>query len=332
MRRLSDLTNAGLPLAKTLELARSQAGSTMQQVFFSDLARDVRAGHTLSAALSKSAVKTPPFFHALAKTAESIGALPEQFSILADHYENALKTRREITSQLIYPAALMALILLTMIFLSYFVLPQFDTIFENTGAPPPLETRMVLSAGAFVRSYIAFAPLAALMFYICWRAIRIRYEPALEKAILTLPIFGRLRRDHEIGRYCRSLATMLKGGMALADAMPMAADAVQIATIREELAQVETAVHTGQSLSLALSRYANPPKEITSFLEVGDETGTLGQMADQAAKFSETRVNSALKRFMTLLSPVLTAIMGLVTAGVIAAVMSGVLSLNEAIY
>jgi type II secretory pathway component PulF len=71
---------------------------------------------------------------------------------------------------------------------------------------------------------------------------------------------------------------------------------------------------------------------VTSFLEVGEETGTLGSMAEQAARYSEARVNSALKRFMALLSPVLTAIMGLVTAGVIAAVMSGVLSLNDAVY
>ena len=331
-RRLSDLTNAGLPLAKSLELARDQAASEKQRMLFASLAQDVRAGHALSAALSGASVKTPPFLHALAKTAESIGALPEQFTVLADHYESALKTRREITAQLIYPAALMVLIVLTMIFLSYFVLPQFETIFDNAGATAPFETRLALSAGAYIRSYLAFTPLAVLTLFVGWRIVRRRYVLQLEGAFLAAPYLGRLRRDHEIGRYCRSLAAMLKGGMPLAEAMPLAAQAVQLKAIRQELAQVETAVRTGEKLFAALAKHASPAKEVTSFLEVGEETGTLASMAEQAARFSEACVNTALKRFMALLSPLLTAIMGLVTAGVIAAVMSGVLSLNDAVY
>lgn len=331
-RRMSDLTNAGLPLVKALELARDQASSPKQRSLFADLAAQVRAGEALSTALQKASVKTPVFLHALVRTGESIGALPKQLSILADHYERALKTRREIVAQLVYPAALMTLIILTMIFLSYFVLPQFETIFENAGAAPPIETRITLAAAAFIRSNLAFAPSALLLAFLALHAARRRYGPEMEQALLAAPFIGRLRRDHEIGRYCRSLAAMLKGGMALSDAMPLAADSVGLARIREELAMVETAVRSGRSLSASLAAHAAPAKEVVSFLEVGDETGTLGDMAEQAARFSETRIDATLKRFMALLSPALTAIMGLVTAGVIAAVMSGVLSLNDAVY
>ncbi|MEQ8936431.1 MAG: type II secretion system F family protein [Amphiplicatus sp.] len=91
-------------------------------------------------------------------------------------------------------------------------------------------------------------------------------------------------------------------------------------------------VRTGERLGAVLARARFIPKELVSFIEIGDETGALGPMAAQAARLAETRVKTAVKSAMVLLAPVLTALMGLLTAGVIAAVMSGVLSLNEAVY
>lgn len=331
-RRISNLIGAGLPLIKALELAGEQATSERQRKLFAHLASEVRAGRALSVALANGEPKAPSFTQALARTGENIGALPAQFSVLADHYERSLKIRREITAQLVYPAALMVLITLTMIFLSFFVLPQFEVIFENASAVPPIETRIALATGTFIRSNLVFAPVMLLFIVLGWRFAAARYQPQLETAMLTVPVVGRWRRDYEIGRYCRSLATMLSGGMALSDAMPLAADTVQLSAIRSQLINVEAAVRTGQSLSIALAHYAAPAKEVISFLEVGDETGTLAAMSREAAHFSEERINSNIKRFMALLSPALTAIMGLVTAGVIAAVMSGVLSLNDAVY
>lgn len=331
-RRISDLLTAGLPLEKALELAKQQSGTEKQRAFFAHLQKEVQSGRALSIGLANSDIKAPPFVSALTRTGESIGALDAQFAVLADHYERALKTRQEVTAQLVYPAALMVLILLTMVFLSFFVLPQFETVFANADAIPPPETRMALAAGGFIRSNLAFAPLVILLILAAWRFAAARYNSQLEKAHLATPIIGRLRRDHEMGRYYRSLATMLNGGMALADAMPLATETVQLQAIRSDLARVENDVRGGDRLSAAITRNVRAQREATSFLEVGDETGTLAAMTTQAANFAEARVKAALKKFTALLSPVLTAIMGLVTAGVIAAVMSGVLSLNDAVY
>ncbi len=331
-KRLADLLGAGLPLLKAVEVAHKQAPSDRQSRFYDHIAKEVRAGRSLSAALSNGDLKAPRLMVALVRASENLGALPEQFANLSEHYESALKLRREITAQLVYPFALVVLIILTLIFLSYFVLPQFEVIFENSGARPPLETRIALSMGAFIRANLFLAPIAGVLLLIAGRFLRSHYQTAIENALLNIPYLGRMRRDSEIGRYCRAVSTLLAGGTALSDAMPLAAETVQNDSIRNDLSKTEHAVRTGDKLSAALARFAAPSTEMTSFLEVGDETGELAAMAAQAAKFTEERTRVATKRFMALLGPVLTAIMGLLTAGVIAAVMSGVLSLNDAIY
>lgn len=331
-QRLSDLLSAGLPLAKALSLARDQATTTRQKEFFAHLEQEARAGRALSEALAGGNVKAPHLMIALVRAGENLGTLGEQFAGLAAHYANALKLRREIAAQLVYPAALTVLIILTLVFLSFFVLPQFEAIFENAGAAPPFETRIALAGGAFIRDNIAFFPLAALAALFLWSWTRTRYRSAIENILLNTPVWGKLRRDAELGRYCRALSTMLAGGMSLSDVMPLAADTIQLRAIRRELDQLETFVRAGGRLSAGMARFTSPSKEMIGFLEVGDETGELANMAGQAAKFAEERERASIKRFMSLLGPGLTAVMGLITASVIASVMSGVLSLNDAIY
>ena len=136
----------------------------------------------------------------------------------------------------------------------------------------------------------------------------------------------------ETARYCRTLGELLCGGMPLARAMPIARAAVSLAPMREGVNAVEVDVRNGAALSKAARDAARLDPEAFSFFELGEETGALGAMIEKAADYLEEQIATRLKRFAALSGPVMTAIMGLLTAGVIAAVMSEVLSLNDAVY
>ncbi len=331
LKRMSELLNAGLPLPRVLSLCLRHAQNSNEIKLFNHLDQEIRAGRSLSDALSTSETKTPPLVSAIIRAGENLGALPRQLEKLCTHYSERLRLRREIINQLVYPAALGVLIVLTLVFLSFFVLPQFEVIFADAGAPPPWETRAALAGGAFVRNYILYAPGAALAVIFLWRALKERLSPIIDKTALEAPLIGPIRRDAEIGRYTRTLSTLLGGGMSLSDAMPLAAETVESAQLKSALLKIEDAVRAGGALSGSIAKFANPSPEITSFIEVGEESGELAAMAGEAARFAEERTQRAIKKTMALLGPVLTAIMGLLTAGVIAAVMSGVLSLNDAV-
>ncbi len=331
-RRMSDLLRAELPAAHALRLGAGQARSDKEKAFLSRLYEEARAGASLTEAVKKSGFNAPRLFTALIEAGENLGALAPQFDALAAHCEEALALRREIVSQLIYPAALVVLIFVTLIFLSFLVLPQFEAIFQTTEAKPPPETQFVLEAGRLLRRYWALGPVAAILAFAGVRTAAKRNPRLVERAALSLPFAGSLLQTREAGAFFRTLATLLTGGMPLARAMPLAIATVRFAEMRGELERAELSVRTGERLGPALARARYIPKELVSFIEIGDETGALAAMAGQAARLAETRVKTAVKSAMILLAPVLTALMGLLTACVIAAVMSGVLSLNEAVY
>ncbi|HXI86117.1 MAG TPA: type II secretion system F family protein, partial [Parvularculaceae bacterium] len=159
-----------------------------------------------------------------------------------------------------------------------------------------------------------------------------RYAGHVERLRLSAPFVGHLILLDDLGRYFRTLSTLLDGGTPLARAMPLARQTLSHLSLQNEFEAVEGAVRTGEPLGAALVKKSRVPRELLSFIEIGEETGELGRMAGEAASIAETKVRTTVRNAMVLLAPVLTAVMGLLTAGVIAAVMSGVLSLNEAIY
>jgi type II secretory pathway component PulF len=269
---------------------------------------------------------------ALVEAGVAMGDLGRQFERLAAHYDEALKLRREVIAQLVYPAALILLVVATLFFLSFIVLPQFEGIFATSDAKPPPETRFVLAAGAAIRHYWPYAPAVLLALYAAARFAARRYSRRWEELNLSLPVAGAVFRNAEYGAYFGTLAAFIGGGAPLARAMPLAREAMSFGLLRTEVEEAERSVRVGERLSRSLRAAVFCPRELISFVEIGEETGELAAMAAQAASRAESLVRSFVQRSMALLAPAMTALLGLLTAGVIAAVMTGVMSLNEAIY
>ncbi|MEM9496146.1 MAG: type II secretion system F family protein [Pseudomonadota bacterium] len=331
-RKLSDLLGSSIPLRDALRLCAAQEKHKTAQRFLERVTKRVSAGAVLSKAFRDDDLETPRLVNALTLSAERTGKFAENFERLADTLEAGEKFRREMIAQMVYPVALAILITLTLVFLSFFVLPQFETIFSTAGAEAPASTKFVLAAGAAVRAHWQLAPLLFLALLIGGR-LAVQYAgDDIDRALTATPTIGSLLKKMEIGRFCRSLGALVVNGAPLAEALPVAAEAVSSPSLRRACKAAEKDVRSGKYLSPALREARAAPEEVTSLIEIGERTGRLGAMALKAADHCEADVSDALKRFAALASPVMTALMGLLVAGVIASVMIGVLSLNDAIY
>ena len=274
----------------------------------------------------------PRLITALISSGEAIGDLGGQLKRLASDLETRAKLRREIVGNLIYPAALFILIVLTMMFMSFVVLPQFETVFENTNTPPPAETKFVLSVGGFIRNWWSVIAISLVLSFVPARYLVRRYEIAWNKFIINVPVIGRSIFLANTARFCRSLGSLLCGGLPMAQALPIAREAIFTSVLRYRLERAEHDVRSGSALAAALRRHEAITMDALDLIEIGEKTGYLGKMVLRGADFAEDKLTSALKKIAALAGPIMTAIMGILTAGVIAAIMAGVMSLNEIAY
>lgn len=328
----ADLIVAGLPVVTAFDLLHRQVENAQLRSFYQFCLQKLRGGSSLTSALRTSHIAVPKLMIALTDVGENLGTLEAQYQRLSEHYNSALRLRKDIVGKLIYPAALGLLVFATLLFLSFFILPQFETIFSNSDAPPPPETQFILTAGAIVRNYAMLFPILMLFFVLVLRVLVKRNAAIIEIILLRFPIIGRFLLMRESGAYCRSLSALLAGGMPLARAMPLARGAVSLSTISDRLEQVEISVNAGAMLADSLQSYNAMDERSQIMIALGEEAGELAVMCNKAANQADQFAAVTLSRFANLLSPLMTLLMGLITAGVIAAVMSGVLSLNEVVY
>ena len=331
-RGTAELIDAGIPLRDALAaLAQRERRPALRGVLIR-LEDRLRSGDTFSRALEEDPAGLPTILVALARAGESSGLLARNMTGLAAQMEEEEALRQELVSQMIYPLALLILIGLTLVFLSYFVLPQFETIFADARADPPPVTAFVFAVGAFLRSFAVWIPPLAIALALLARMMIRQSAAALDGVFQRLPLLGPTLRALDAARFCATLGLLLSSGQPLSRAEVIARTAVGSPSLRARYAIAAESVREGAALSVALSRQGVLPEQAQRFVELGEKTGRLDVMLSRAAAFHEREVRTLLKGSVALIGPAMIAILGLCVGGVIAAVMVGVLSLNDVVY
>lgn len=138
-RELSVLTAAGLSVEPALSALTRHAGDRRLKAVATGLLDDVRGGAALSEAFGARPGIFPPPFPEIAEAGEAGGALGRALGELADSREEMEAVSASIRGSLIYPAFLLVFTGLSVTALIVFILPPFERLFIDMGAPvPPL--------------------------------------------------------------------------------------------------------------------------------------------------------------------------------------------------
>ncbi|MEQ8265308.1 type II secretion system F family protein [Pseudohaliea sp.] len=328
---LATLLRAGLPLDRALKVLLEMASSPGVRGLLELLLKDVKGGKSLSAALAPHADVFGNFYINMVRSGEASGELSLVLDRLVETLENARRNRDSVISALIYPAILLVVATLSIAVMLVFVVPQFETLFEDMGEALPALTRVVLGLADFVA---AWGWLLLLLLgaggVAAWRWLRTpEGEEALHRRLLGLPLFGGMVFEFEVAKFARTLGTLLGSGVPLLQSLGIAIDTVDNRVVREALRALPPAVKSGRRVSASLEESALFTPLVIQMARVGEESGRLDAMMLELARVFDDHVESSVKRALTLLEPVLILFMGFVIAVIIIAILMGILSVNN---
>ncbi|MGE5506298.1 MAG: type II secretion system F family protein [Actinomycetota bacterium] len=331
LRELAILLKAGLPLERALTVIASLAGRTRGARIAADLLGRVRSGSTLADAMQAHGAVFPGFAVGMIRAGEAAGALAVVASRLAELMERSLAMKDGLVSALIYPAVLVGAAGATVALLVGVVLPQFRPLFEQAGHALPLATRMVLAAADAAQAWWWLAPLLvlAVVAVVLRRRTDAAFRLRVDRAVLVLPFAGRLAAEIETARLLRGLGTLVANGVPLHGTLSILRTSVGNAAVAEAVAEAADALKEGRPFAEPLARRPWFPAVAARLLAVGDETGRLADMAARAAELLDMRVERTTQRGLALLGPVMTLSLGLLVAGVIAAILLAILGVND---
>jgi general secretion pathway protein F len=330
IRELATMLTAGQDLDRALRYMQETAPTRIRPIV-TGLRDAVRDGSPLSVAMSRYPTTFPAMQVGMVRAGEAGGNLGPTLSRIADLLDRQRALASTVTSALIYPAVLFVAMIGAVTLLLTEVLPQFVPMFEQSGVALPASTQFLIGAGNFVQEDGLFLLLAILMLIVALRfALRQeRVRLIVDRIVLRLPVIGGLTQEVLAARFTRVLGTLLHNGVALIPALAIVRDAMGNHAARSAVEQASVTARGGGSLTRDLEAAGVFPARAIHLLRLGEETAQLAAMALRAADIHEEKTRLATQRLTALLVPAMTILMGVAVGGIVASLMTAMLSLNN---
>ena len=330
-QELAALLKAGLPLVQSLDILRQRVENPLLKTVLDDVHDRVRGGTSLSEAFDAQDGLFPGVYTASLMAGEKSGNLEEVLRRYVAYAKVLSSVRRKTLSALIYPTILLGLSLAVVAIIVLRVVPAFGDFYSGLGAELPWGTMLVMGISDLLRRYLVVLALLLVVGVVFgWAWLKQPGRGAtLDRVLLRTPGVGPVVQKFATSQLARTLATLLKGGIPLVNALDVAARSIGNRYFSRQLETVSREVREGQALSTSLAARSMVPSVAIKMVEVGESTGALQEMLGSVADFFDEEIETTLARFMTMVEPVLLVVMGLVIAGLLLALYMPLIQLGS---
>lgn len=324
------LIRAGLPILKALDLLAERLTDPKLGRHILAVRDEVRNGALLSDTFRRQGV-FPPVYVSSVLAGEKSGSLAEVLDRYIAYQKLALAVRKKVLVSLIYPALLVVLVCVLIVFLITYVVPNFAELYKSMSAQLPKLTQMLIAVGTTARSYVLgiFGALVAAGagLYMWSRGEAARHK--IDAVKLRLPVAGDIWLKYQVAQFARVLSTLLVGGIPLVQALETAGDSLGTGLLRRALEKAQRQVREGRALSVSLGDTRVFPALAIDMIEVGESTGALPTMLSSVAEFYEDDVATRMTAVLSLIEPAIMIFMGCFVAFVLLALYLPIFSLAD---
>lgn len=321
-KELSTLLASGVSLVRALDIISEQEGiNPKEREVYQAVLLDLRKGIGLADAM-ESKKCFPDLMIGMLRAGEGSGNLDQVTERLALQYEKDYKLTQQVRSAMTYPAILLVMCVTMVILIVTFILPQFQSLFDQMESLPAVTNILIAISHFLVEKWYA----ALLIVFVAVMSVRIIMAiPAVRRQNdyrkVHMPVFGKLFKTIYTARFARTLSSLYSSGMPIATALVIAGKTIGNSYVEEQFEQAVTLVRSGIPMSQALRGVDGLQKKLASTVLVGEESGRLDVMLDSIALSMEADAEEATKRMVTLMEPLLIVFMALIVGFIMIAVM-----------
>jgi type IV pilus assembly protein PilC len=312
MRQFSVLISASVPLSQSLHILSEQVEQPALRAVIMEISNNVDAGERLSEAMSKHRNVFSEFHISVVRSGETSGKLDESLIYLADEEEKNYEMVRKLKGAMTYPV----IILITMagvgVAMMIFVVPKLVTIFNEVGGELPIMTRMLIGVSDLVLNYwwALLAALLGLALFIKFLTNKPFGKRYIDLALFRIPIFGNIIKKMAMVRFCRTMSTLLVGGVTISNSLKISKGIVGNSVFQDLVTETIAEVEEGNSVSTAFLRSKEIPVMMPKMMMIGEKTGKLDFVLVKIADFYAKELDAILDNLMVILEPVIMVFMG----------------------
>ncbi len=323
-RQLSIMFKSNVSLLESLETIAEQVKKSVFKEKILGLASQIRGGTSFSKALSSEPKLFSGFYVSMIKSGEISGSLSDSLDYLADHLEREYNLSSSIKGAMIYPALVISVMIAVLTIMMVFVIPSLTETLEASGQELPFVTKLVIMASDFMRNQ----GWIFIVFLVIFGIIGFRFAKSkrglkfLDKISLSLPLIGNFVKKVNLSTFAENLSTLIGGGVPITQALDITGSIVKNSVYKKIIKIARDEVEKGETISSVLVRFPKAfPPMFCQMISVGEKTGSLDKTLMNVVSFYQKEVDRTIKSMLSILEPMLVVFLGLIVAGIMAAVM-----------
>jgi type IV pilus assembly protein PilC len=334
-RQLSTLQDAGLPILRSLQILEQQQKPGLLKAIIGGVSDEVEGGGTLSDAMAKFPKAFDKLYVNMINAGEAGGVLDLILARLADFMEKSAKLKKKVIGAMIYPAVVISIAVGVVSVIMVFVIPKFIGIVKDFKAtlPPPTLILIAISnwfSQDYGWAYVLFSPILAIVLA---KLIRMSETGKwiLDMIFLRVPILGSILGKTAVGRFTRTLGTLISAGVPILDAINITKETCGNEVFSRALAKVHDAIREGESMADPLRATKVVDAIVVNMIDVGEETGDLDKMLVKVADNYDSDVDVLVGSLISILEPVMVVVLGLIVGFIVISLFAPMISLIQAV-
>lgn len=330
-RQLATLVGSALTIEAALLAVAEQCDKAHIKRTIMAVRSKVVEGYSLAEGMKEFPHVFDHLFRSMVSAGEKSGHLDEVLERLADYTEKRQATKSQLRQAMIYPAMLITVGILIVGFLLTSVLPDIVKQIAKADQALPGSTEFLLSVSAYIKGYGLITAIGLLTALIIVQ--RLLQQPALRlrfhRSLLNFPVLGKVIRGVNTARFARTLSILTSSAVPILDGMKISGEVLSNTYIKAGVLEASDNVREGASLKSALDQTKIFPPMMMHMIGSGEKSGELEQMLKRSADNQDAELDALLKLTMSLLSPLIVAVMAGMVVFIVMAILQPIMQMNS---
>jgi type IV pilus assembly protein PilC len=333
-KNLGSMITAGLPMSRALSILERQIKNKEFKNILATLQKNIAEGKTLSQAMGAYNKVFSQLFISMVAAGEQSGNIANSLRIVGDQMDKNYALQRRIRGAMMYPCIIFVVMILIAVLMLTYIVPTLTKTFTELNVDLPVPTKMVIFASDLVINHglLVFAGIIAVIIGLSIWSKKTSGKKVIHIAILKLPVFGGLIKEVNAARTARTLSSLLSSGVDVVESVRITKDVIQNIYFKDILDKAMIAIQKGDPISKVFNENTNfYPIFLAEMINVGEETGKIGEMLMGVATYYEEDVEQKTKDMSTIIEPFLMVFIGVVVGFFALAMISPMYSLVNVI-
>ncbi len=331
LTQLSTYLKSGIPLADSVKILAKQTRKPGLKKSFNQLVYQLLKGESLSDSMSMQGTVYPKLLINMVKTAEMTGDLPSILDDMSEYYTSMDQTRKQMKSAMTYPIVVLTIAFGVLIFMLTYLVPQFQSMFEDNGAELPTMTKIILGISKFIQNewlILALVIIGLVVGFIqLYKRVQ-KFRETFQIILMHLPVIKDIIIYNEIANFTKTFASLLNHGVFITDSMEILSKITNNEVYKRIISGTLENLGRGDTISSAFRGEWAIPIVAYEMIVTGETTGQLGQMMEKVASHFQMLHKNVIDQMKSLVEPLLICML----AGIVGVLLISIIQPMFSIY